>query len=103
MAIDHRIIQQIGVRDNAPALNMFQNTLSQVQNRGIQQQQADQQAELQPFRQQLLEQQATIGAGQAQDAMNQRILKSVNDFAIGNQSIINDAVNTDDIDSLLQE
>ena len=96
MAIDHRIIQQIGVRDNAPALNMFQNTLSQVQNRGIQQQQADQQAELQPFRQQLLEQQATIGAGQAQDAMNQRILKSVNDFAIGNQSIINDAVNTDD-------
>tara|TARA_R110000772_G_scaffold140168_6_gene249326 strand:- start:1338 stop:2525 length:1188 start_codon:yes stop_codon:yes gene_type:complete len=96
MAIDHRIIQQIGVRDNAPALNMFQNTLSQVQNRGIQQQQADQQAELQPFRQQLLEQQATIGAGQAQDATNQRILKSVNDFAIGNQSIINDAVNTGD-------
>lgn len=94
--IDHRIIQQIGIRDNAPALNMFQNTLSQVQNRGIQQQQADQQAELQPFRQQLLEQQAATGAGQAQDVANQRILKSVNDFAIGNQSIINDAVNTGD-------
>lgn len=96
MAIDHRIIQQIGIRDNAPALNMFQNTLSQVQNRGIQQQQADQQAELQPFRQQLLEQQATTGAGQVQDATNQRVLKSVNDFAISNQSIINDAVNTGD-------
>lgn len=96
MAIDHRIIQQIGIRDNAPALNMFQNTLSQVQNRNIQQQQADQQAELQPFRQQLLEQQAAQGAGQLQDQVTQRKLKSINDFAIGNQSIINNAVNTGD-------
>lgn len=96
MAIDHRIIQQIGIRDNAPALNMFQNTLSQVQNRNIQQQQANQQLKAAPFQQQLLEQQAAAGAAQQQDANNQRILKSVNDFAISNQSIINDAVNTGD-------
>ncbi len=81
MAIDHRIIQQIGVRNNAPALNMFQNTLSQVQNRNIQQQQADQSAELQPFRQQLLEQQVAQGQQQQTQGRQQQILKSVNDFA----------------------
>lgn len=96
MAIDHRIIQQIGIRDNAPALNMFQNTLSQVQNRNIQQQQANQQLKAAPFQQQLLEQQAAAGAAQQQDATNQRKLKSINDFAISNQSIINNAVNTGD-------
>ena len=100
MAIDHRIIQQIGVRNNAPALNMFQNTLSQVQNRNIQQQQADQQAELQPFRQQLLEQQVAQGQQQQTQGRQQQILKSVNDFALGNRSLIQDAQSTGDFTGL---
>jgi hypothetical protein len=98
--IDHRIIQQIGVRDNAPALNMFQNTLSQVQNRDIQQQQADQQAELQPFRQQLLEQQVAQGQQQQTQGRQQQILKSVNDFALGNRSLIQNAQSTGDFTGL---
>ena len=100
MAIDHRIIQQIGVRNNAPALNMFQNTLSQVQNRNIQQQQADQQAELQPFRQQLLGQQVAQGQQQQTQGRQQQILKSVNDFALGNRSLIQDAQSTGDFTGL---
>jgi hypothetical protein len=100
MAIDHRIIQQIGVRNNAPALNMFQNTLSQVQNRNIQQQQADQQAELQPFRQQLLEQQVAQGQQQQTQGRQQQILKSVNDFALGNRSLIQNAQSTGDFTGL---
>lgn len=77
MAIDPRIIQQIGIRDNAPALNMFQNTLSQVQNRNIQQQQADQQAELQPFRQQLVEQQVAQGQQQLDQGRQQQKLNNL--------------------------
>jgi hypothetical protein len=98
--IDHRIIQQIGVRDNAPALNMFQNTLSQVQNRDIQQQQADQSAALQPFRQQLLEQQVAQGQQQQTQGRQQQILKSVNDFALGNRSLIQNAQSTGDFTGL---
>ena len=100
MAIDHRIIQQIGVRNNAPALNMFQNTLSQVQNRNIQQQQADQSAALQPFRQQLLEQQVAQGQQQQTQGRQQQILKSVNDFALGNRSLIQNAQSTGDFTGL---
>jgi hypothetical protein len=100
MAIDHRIIQQIGIRDNAPALNMFQNTLSQVQNRNIQQQQADQSAALQPFRQQLLEQQVAQGQQQQTQGRQQQILKSVNDFALGNRSLIQNAQSTGDFTGL---
>jgi hypothetical protein len=98
--IDHRIIQQIGVRNNAPALNMFQNTLSQVQNRDIQQQQADQSAALQPFRQQLLEQQVAQGQQQQTQGRQQQILKSVNDFALGNRSLIQNAQSTGDFTGL---
>lgn len=94
--IDHRIIQQIGIRDNAPALNMFQNTLSQVQNRNIQQQQADQQAELQPLRRQLVEQQVAQGQQQLDQGRQQQVLKSVNDFAISNASLIQNAQQTGD-------
>ncbi|HHZ69879.1 MAG TPA: hypothetical protein EYN54_06275 [Methylococcaceae bacterium] len=100
MAINPAIIQQIGVRNNAPALNMFQNTLSQVQNRNIQQQQADQSAVLQPFRQQLLEQQVAQGQQQQTQGRQQQILKSVNDFALGNRSLIQDAQSTGDFTGL---
>ena len=100
MAINPAIIQQIGVRNNAPALNMFQNTLSQVQNRNIQQQQADQSAVLQPFRQQLLEQQVAQGQQQQTQGRQQQILKSVNDFALGNRSLIQNAQSTGDFTGL---
>jgi len=100
MAIDHRILQQIGVRDNAPVLNMFQNALSANQNREIQQQQADQQAALQPFREQLLQQQVAQGEQQAQLGQQQRVLKSVNDFAVGNASLIQNAQATGDYTGL---
>mgnify|MGYP001565202273 CR=1 FL=1 len=100
MAIDHRIIQQIGVRNNAPVLNMFQNALNQQQARDIRGQQAQQQAELQPFKQQLLEQQVAQGQQQANQARQQQILKSVNDFALGNQSLIQGAQATGDFTQL---
>ena len=96
MAIDPRISLAATVPDVSKAINIFENALMNSQTRDIRQQQAEQQAAAAPFEQQLLEQRAAVGAGQAQDSANQRILKSVNDFAIGNQSIINDAVNTGD-------
>jgi hypothetical protein len=79
---------------------MFQNTLSQVQNRDIQQQQADQSAALQPFRQQLLEQQVAQGQQQQTQGRQQQILKSVNDFALGNRSLIQNAQSTGDFTGL---
>lgn len=96
MAIDSRI-SLLGQQPSAgQAINIFQNALNQTQNRGIRQQQANQQLKAAPFQQQLLEQQAAAGAAQAQDAVTQRKLKSINDFAVANQSIINNAVNTGD-------
>jgi hypothetical protein len=49
-----------------------------------------------PLQAQQAQQSVDAGAAQAVDAANQRKLKSINDFAIGNQSLINDAVNTGD-------
>lgn len=100
MAIDHRILQQIGVRDNAPVLNMFQNALTAAQNRDVQNQQAEQQAALQPFRQQILEQQAQQGQQQLSQARQQQVLKSVNDFALSNRSLIQEAQSTGDFTRL---
>ena len=100
MAIDHRIIQQIGVRNNAPALNMFQNAMAASQNRDAQKQQMEQQAALQPFRQQLLEQQVAQGQQQATQGRQQQILKSVNDFALSNRSLIQNAQSTGDFTGL---
>lgn len=98
--IDHRIIQQIGVRDNAPALNMFQNVLNQAQNRRIQTAQAERQAALAPFQQQIVEQQAAEGKRQVQQARRGQILQSMNDFAVGNASVIQGAQQTGDSSQL---
>jgi hypothetical protein len=75
------------------AINIFENALMNSQTRGIRQQQADQQALLAPFQ---LEQAKRADS----QGRQQQILKSVNDFAIGNQSIINDAQSTGDFTRL---
>jgi hypothetical protein len=100
MAIDHRIIQQIGVKDNAPVLNMFQNALTNNQSRKIRGAQEARQAELQPFRNQILQQQVSAGEAQAGDQQKARVLKSINDFALGNATIIDNASKTGDATQL---
>lgn len=77
MAIDARISMMGQMPQISKALNMFENTLSQVQNRNIQQQQADQQAELQPFRQQLVEQQVAQGQQQLDQGRQQQKLNNL--------------------------
>ena len=69
MAVDHRILQQIGVNSNAPALNMFQNALNSAQNRRTQAAQVDRQSQLLPF--QLQQQQQQVDANQ-QSAFKER-------------------------------
>jgi hypothetical protein len=89
MAIDPRIAMQGKSPQVSQAINIFENALMNSQTRGIRQQQADQQALLAPFQ---LEQAKRADS----QGRQQQILKSVNDFAIGNQSIINDAQSAGD-------
>tara|TARA_R110000850_G_scaffold101179_3_gene209385 strand:+ start:1793 stop:2962 length:1170 start_codon:yes stop_codon:yes gene_type:complete len=96
MAIDPRITMGIRVPDAGSVIGTF--------NRNMQNNEEQKRiAEMQPLRVQQAEQttelnQQAIDAGNAQanDMADQRKLKSFNDFAIGNQSIINNAVNTGD-------
>ena len=100
MAINPAILQNIGVNSISPVLNTFQNALNSAQTRDIRGQQAQQQAELQPFRQQLLEQEVAQGQQKASQGRQQQILKSVNDFALGNRSLIQNAQSTGDFTGL---
>jgi len=93
MAIDSRIAMQGKSPQASQAINIFENALMNSQTRDIRQQQADQQALLAPFQ---LEQAKRADS----QGRQQQILKSVNDFAIGNQSIINDAQSTGDFTRL---
>lgn len=104
MAIDYRILQQIGVKDNAGALNIFQNALNQAQNREINQQQADQRATEAPFRQQLLEQQVNQGTQQNSEANTNRIIQSVAEFSPVLKPALQSAIssgNTEEVQGLL--
>lgn len=96
MAIDARISMMGQAPNVGQAINIFENALMNSQTRDIRQQQADQQALLNPLQVQLKQQSVDAGNAQANDIANQRKLKSFNDFAIGNQSIISNAVNTGD-------
>jgi hypothetical protein len=96
MAIDARISMMGQAPNVGQAINIFENALMNSQTRDIRQQQADQQALLSPLQVQLTQQSVDAGNAQANDIANQRKLKSFNDFAIGNQSIISNAVNTGD-------
>jgi len=100
MALDPRISLAIRVPDASSALDAFENTRQKIQDREIQKQQADQQSTL--HKQQIAqgEQQAKQDQIAADQARQQRILKSVNDFAIGNQSLINEAQTTGDFTRL---
>jgi hypothetical protein len=91
MAIDARIA--LGARV-APQVNV-----ADIFNRVKQQQQG---LEIGKQNIAMNEQAITQQAGANQDATNNRVLKSVNDFAINNQSIINEAVNTNN-PAILQE
>jgi hypothetical protein len=89
MAIDPRITSGIRVPDAGNVIAKFnQNMQNNAEQKRI--------AELHPLRVQQVEQVVDAGAAQAADAAAQRKLKSINDFTIGNQSIINDAVSTGD-------
>lgn len=100
MALDPRISLAIRVPDASSALDVFENTRQKIQNREIQKQQSDQQIALQPFREQLLQQQVAQGEQQARLGQQQRVLKSVNDFAVGNASLIQTAQSTGDYTGL---
>ena len=96
MAIDPRITLGIRVPDAGSVVGIFNQNMQNNEDR-------KRIAELHPFRVQQAEQAVELnqqavdqGNVQATDAVAQRKLKSVNDFAIGNQSIINNAVNTGD-------
>lgn len=89
MALDPRISLAGVVPSNATALNLFENALTNSTNRGIASAQEARRAASAPLKQQILEQQAA-------DTVEQRKLKSINDFTIGNQSIIDNAVSTGD-------
>ena len=109
MAIDPRIALATRVPDVSGAINIFENAIMNAQTRDIRQAEAERAAKMQPFQLQQAQQnvdinQQTLDANQiaAQQASDQRILKSVNDFAIGNQSVINQTVNTGDPAPLLQ-
>jgi hypothetical protein len=93
MAIDPRIAMQGKSPQASQAINIFENALMNSQTRDIRQQKADQQALLAPFQ---LEQAKRADS----QGRQQQILKSVNDFAIGNQSIINDTQSTGDFTRL---
>ena len=107
--IDPRIALATRVPDVSGAINIFENAIMNAQTRDTRQAEAEMAAKMQPFQLQQAQQsvdinQQTLDANQisAQQASDQRILKSVNDFAIGNQSVINQTVNTGDPAPLLQ-
>ena len=89
MAIDPRITSGIRVPDAGNVIAKFnQNMQNNAEQKRI--------AELHPLIVQQNQQVVDAGAAQAADAAAQRKLKSINDFTIGNQSIINNAVSTGD-------
>ena len=100
MALDSRISMMGQAPNVGQAINIFENALMNSQTRDIRQQQFDQQALINPLQVQQAQQSVDAGAAQAVDVANQRKLKSINDFKIANQSLINDAVNTGDATQL---
>ena len=102
MAINPSIIRGIGVNNNSSVIDIFQNAMNSAQNRGVQREQLGMQKDAnvranqnQAFTNQANEQ-ALAQAGQ------QRILKSVNDFAVSNAPLIQRAVTSGDPSELQQ-
>lgn len=102
MAIDPRISLQVQAPQVSQAINIFENALMNKQTRNLRASQEARAAELQPFRNQILQQQVAAGEAQAAQAQDQRILKSINDFAVTNQHIIDEAERSGDFAPLQQ-
>lgn len=103
MAIDPRISLAAAAPDTSSAVNIFQNALNSSRANEVRQQQMAQADVMNPLLAQQAQQGVDInsqniaaGEAQAQQAVELRKLKSVNDFAIQNQSVINKSVNTND-------
>ena len=100
MALDSRI-SLLGQQPKvSQAINIFENALMNNQTRDIRQQQADQQALLNPLQLQQQQQQVEQGQQTLSKGRQGQILKSVNDFALGNRSLIQDAQSTGDFTRL---
>lgn len=103
MAIDPRISLAAQVPSVTPAINIFENALNNAQTREMRQQQMAQADVMNPLLAQQAQQGVDInsqniaaGEAQAQQANQLRILKSVNDFGVQNQSVIDNALATGD-------
>lgn len=100
MALDSRI-SLLGQQPKvSQAINIFENALMNNQTRDIRQQQADQQALLNPLQLQQQQQNIDINKQAIGEGRQQQILKSVNDFALGNRSLIQNAQSTGDFTGL---
>lgn len=100
MALDSRI-SLLGQQPKvSQAINIFENALMNNQTRDIRQQQADQQALLNPLQVQMQQQQVEQGQQTLSKGRQGQILKSVNDFALGNRSLIQEAQSTGDFTRL---
>ena len=78
------------------AINIFENALMNSQTRDLRQKQEARTAELHPLNVEATQQGIDSNQNTLDTNREQRIVKSLNDFAVGNASIIADAVNTKD-------
>ena len=78
------------------AINIFENALMNSQTRDLRQKQDARAAELHPLNVEATQQGVETNQQALDTNREQRIVKSLNDFAVGNASIIADAVNTKD-------
>jgi len=102
MAIDPRISLQVQAPQVSQAINIFENALMNKQTRNLRASQEARAAELQPFRVQQQQQNIDINQQNIDKATDQRILKSINDFAVTNQHIIDEAERSGDFGALQQ-
>ncbi len=80
MALDPRISLGVAAPSLQSSLELFQNTLTQQQNREAQRQQMQRAQALAPFQQQILEQRAAAGQAAQSEQEENRILRSVAEF-----------------------
>jgi hypothetical protein len=100
MAIDPRIALAARAPDFAPgvtsAINIFETVRNNAQARELNQAQGERAAALAPFQLQAAQQGVASNKFDMDVATESRVLKSINDFAVGNASLIQDAQATGD-------
>ncbi len=123
MAIDPRISLAVQTPSAAQSINIFENALMNTQKRKLLASQEERAAtqderagaraglndqilqgriDRQPLEQQVIEQRLSAGQAQEDERVDQRILKSVNDFATINEGVIAEAERTGDFAPLQQ-